>query len=85
MPETSIKQEQQWFVAETGKTVCRKTTRKYMKMSAKLFIQDESAFPFGCTQGQTPELVLGYEAQDRGARRSRRLDLFLGFIEGFCS
>ena len=28
---------------------------------------------------------IGYEAQDRGARRSRRLDLFLRFIEGFCS
>ena len=33
--------------------------------------EDESAFPVGCTQSQAPELVLGYEVQDRGgARRS---------------
>ena len=45
--------------------------RKYMKMSAKPFQKDESAFPVGCTRGQAPELVLGYEAQDPGdARRS---------------
>ena len=44
VPETSIKQVQQWFVAETGKNVCRKTTRKCMKMSAKPFIKTRAHF-----------------------------------------
>ena len=44
VPETSIKQVQHGFVAETSKTVCRETMRKFMKMSAKPFKKTRAHF-----------------------------------------
>ena len=69
VPDTSTKRVQHWFLTETSKTGCRETMRKYMKIPGKPFKKNETAFPFGCTQGQALALVHGDEAQDRGGAR----------------
>ena len=59
MPETSIKRAQHWFVTETGKTVCRETMRKCMKMSAKPFKKTRAHFLSGAHEVRRLNWCLG--------------------------
>ena len=67
--ETSIQQVQHWFLVETDNTVPGDHAKVHEGVREAVH-KDESAPLGGCAQGQTLELVSGYEAPDRSGASS---------------